>query len=174
MTSDVDELVTARLRLRALIPSDIDDLAALHSDPKVMLGRTGVAIPEGHSETEAWLGRALALPHGEGLGMFRVEYKTTGDFIGRGGIRPEAGTGQNEIVFALRSDHWGSGLGTELGQALWEHAARSGLTALVGDVLRGNVASQRILKGLGMAFIREQPYVDGTIVLRFEGRPAAA
>ena len=173
MTSEVTELVTARLRLRALVPSDIGDLAALHSDPKVMLGRNGVAIPEPQSETEAWLGRALALPHGGGLGMFHVEHKTTGEFIGRGGIRPEAGTGQNEIAFALRSDRWGSGLGTELGQALWEHAARSGLTTVVGDVLSGNVASERILKGLGMKFIKEHPYADGTMVLRYEGRPTA-
>lgn len=69
MTTEVTELVTARWRLRALVPSDIDDLAALHSDPKVMLGRNGIAIPERRSETEAWLGRALALPHGGGLGM---------------------------------------------------------------------------------------------------------
>jgi RimJ/RimL family protein N-acetyltransferase len=172
MTSEVTELVTDRLCLRALVPGDIADLASLHSDPRVMLGRNGVAIPEPRSETEAWLGRAMALTHGGGLGMFRVEHKTTAEFIGRGGIRPGVGTAQNEIAFALRSDLWGNGLGTELGHALWEHAAVSGLTTLVGDVLRGNIASQRILRGLGMAFIKEQPYADGSMVLRFEGRPA--
>jgi RimJ/RimL family protein N-acetyltransferase len=105
--------------------------------------------------------------------MFRVEDKTTGEFIGRGGIRPEAATGQIEIAYALRSDRWGIGLGTEVGQALWGHAAGSGLTTLVGDVLGDNVASQRILNGLGMSFIKEHRYADGAIVLTFEGRPAA-
>jgi hypothetical protein len=104
--------------------------------------------------------------------MFRVEDRSNGEFIGRAGNRPEAGTEQVEIAYALRSDRWGYGLGTELARALWEHAARSSLTALVGDVLPENIASQRILQRLGMSFVKEHRYTDGLMVRRFEGRPA--
>ena len=93
----------------------------------VMLGRNGVAIPEPRSETEAWLGRALALPHGGGLGMFRVEDKTTG--APSSGVRAfwlAADTDENAITYAVRSDHWGVGLGREVGRALWEARSEVG------------------------------------------------
>ncbi|MHB8509512.1 MAG: GNAT family N-acetyltransferase [Candidatus Dormibacteria bacterium] len=175
MTDQVGELISSRLRMRPLRPSDIDDLVALHSDPRVMEGRAGVATPEARRETESWLARALAVPHSGGLGLFRVEDRLTGEFIGRAGNRPEAGTEQIEIAYALRSDRWGIGLGTEMARLLWEHAARLDVTVLVGDVLVGNIASQRILQGLGMSVVKEYAYpADGMMVRRFEGRPRLA
>ncbi len=170
---EAQSLKTQRLLLRPLAPQDLDGMLALHSDPEVMFGRTGARIPESPEEVEAYLDRAVALPHRDGLGIFRIADVATGDFVGRAGLRPEAETGLPEITYAIRRDLWGIGLGTEVAQALWRHAARSGITHLLGDVLPGNRASRRILTGLGMRIIGQQRHSDGAIVLRFEGTPAA-
>ncbi len=57
MTDSFGEMITGRLRLRPLGPGDVEDLTVLHSDPQVMQGRTGLAVAEPRTETEAWLER---------------------------------------------------------------------------------------------------------------------
>jgi RimJ/RimL family protein N-acetyltransferase len=41
----VTEILTTRLRLTPLCADDFEELSAMYSDPEVMLGSSGAAVP---------------------------------------------------------------------------------------------------------------------------------
>jgi ribosomal-protein-alanine N-acetyltransferase len=161
------DILTSRLRVRPLADSDLDDLVALHLDPVVMLGSSGVATPRTRAMSEEWLRRTLTLPDGDGVGAFRLEERDTGAFVGRCGLRPEEGSGDTEIAYALVRHAWGQGLATEAATAVVQHGFDAGLTRIVACALAENPASLRVLEKVGMRRVREETTPVGWLV-RFE------
>jgi RimJ/RimL family protein N-acetyltransferase len=161
------DILTSRLRLRPLTESDLEDLVALNLDPLVMLGSTGVAAPRTRAMTEEWLRRTLATPDEAGWVTYRVEERDTGVFIGRCGLRPEEGSRETEIAYALVRHAWGRGLATEAATAVVQHGFDAGLTRIVGCALAENQASLRVLEKLGMRSVREETTPVGWLI-RFE------
>jgi RimJ/RimL family protein N-acetyltransferase len=161
------DILTTRLRLRPLEKSDLDDLVALHLEPLVMLGSSGVATPRTRALSEEWLRRTLTLADGDGLGAFRLEERDTGTFVGRCGLRLEEGSGDTEIAYALVRDAWGRGLATEAATAVLQHGFDAGMTRIVGCALAENQASLRVLEKVGMRRVREETTPVGWLV-RFE------
>ncbi len=142
-------LETDRLKLRLFRDSDLDAYAEMCGDPEVMkyLG-TGPM-----NRAEAWRNMAMVAGHWQlrGFGLWAVEDRASGEFIGRVGCwRPEGWPGL-EISWALKRSAWGHGYATEAGRASLDFALdRLEQTHVISMILSENVASIRVAKRLGM------------------------
>ena len=142
----MDELLTARLRLRRARRDDLADLHAVLSDPRAM--RYWSTPPHADlSQTRAWLESMIGAPPGES-DDFVIELRTgehRGVAVGKAGCWrvPEVG-------FILRPDLWGQGLaGEALGAVIPRVFDRFPIPALVADVDPRNTASLGLLARLG-------------------------
>jgi len=126
------ELETERLRLRKFREEDWDPYCVMCADPEVMryLG-TGVTF----SRDEAWRSIASMLGHWQlrGYGMWALESKQTGEFVGRAGFLNPAGWPGFELGWTLARPHWGKGYARE--------AAREALRHAFGELKRDRVIS---------------------------------
>jgi RimJ/RimL family protein N-acetyltransferase len=144
-------LLTARLRLRRLRPSDEPDLVALDSDPEVMryVGSPPGARPP--AETVARARRRIGSDHGP-YGWWRVEGRHDGAFHGLGLLLPMPDGDGIEVGYRLGRPSWGQGIATEAAAALVDYAlGGQGLPRVVAVVYPDNAASRRVLDKLGFA-----------------------
>jgi ribosomal-protein-alanine N-acetyltransferase len=78
----------------------------------------------------------------------------TGMFVGRGGLRRSTFAGSDcvEMLYAVRSDAWGTGYATEMAMVAVAHARRLGLAEVLAWTATTNGASWRVLERVGMHF----------------------
>ena len=148
-------LRTDRLTLTTWLPSDLDDLHAMHSDPETMRyvrhGR-----PDTFEESAALLERYLTEQSGRGWSRWRV-VDGSGRFVGRAGFGGEEE--RRELGYTLAREAWGRGLATEVALALvrWhrEHAPRADLRAYAA---LENAPSRRVLEKAGFVEVGSEEY----------------
>lgn len=144
-------LTTQRLLLRQWTDADRDPFARLSADPEVM---RWFPAPATAAESDALVDREVARIDENGWGLWAVELRATGAFLGFVGLAPDAFTGavdQVEIGWRLTSAHWGNGYATEAGRAALAHAFDVvGLPEVVSFTTAGNVASRRVMERLGL------------------------
>ena len=103
---------TERLVLRAFGESDLDVYARMCGDAEVMR-----YIGDGHtlSRDEAWRNMALIIGHWHlrGFGLWAVEERRSGTFVGRVGCWQPEGWPGLEVGWALDRAFWGKGYATE-------------------------------------------------------------
>jgi RimJ/RimL family protein N-acetyltransferase len=160
----IPTLETERLRLRALAPRDVDAYAAMMADPEVtrFLG-DGRPLDRG----EAWRQMAMFLGHWalRGFGLWAVEERATGAFLGRIGCFEPEGWPGFEIGYTLARAAWGRGFAREGAAAALRHARETlGRDAIISIIRPANAASIRVATALGAA-------ADGTV--DFFGAPAS-
>jgi RimJ/RimL family protein N-acetyltransferase len=159
-------LLTARLRLRRLRPSDEPDLIALDSDPEVMRyvgSPPGVRPP---AETVARARQRIGADQGP-YGWWRVEGRDDGAFHGLGLLLPMPDGDGIEVGYRLARASWRRGIATEAAAALVEYAlGGQGLPSLAAVVYPDNAASRRVLGKLGFAPDGPCEY-NGARVLRY-------
>ena len=106
-------LETERLRLRMFREADLDAYAAMSADPEVMryVGATGQPL----TRPEAWRQMAMFLGHWQlrGYGVWAVEERASGAFVGRIGLFNPDGWPGLECIWALARGAWGQGYATE-------------------------------------------------------------
>ena len=152
----VATLETPRLRLRPLVPDDLDPLTRIWTDPEV--ARFLLTKPRSGSEVAEMLDAMRA--HARRFGMWAVTLRATGELIGRCGFYPWAGARgvEPELAYLLAREHWGAGLASE--------AARAALDALflrhrppraVALARPEHSSSRRVLEKVGM---REEERVE--------------
>jgi RimJ/RimL family protein N-acetyltransferase len=148
-------LETPRLLLRPFRPADIEAYAAMCADPEVMryVGERGVL-----SREDAWRQMAMLAGHWHlrGFGMWAVEERATGGFVGRVGLHfPDGWPGQ-EIAWALVRAHWGRGFAFEAATAALSHAFESlGWLRAISLIDPANRRSIRLAERLGERFESE-------------------
>jgi RimJ/RimL family protein N-acetyltransferase len=145
----IPTLETARLLLRQFRQSDFEPLAALHADPVVMR-YLGDGKPRSRSET--WVAMASYLGHWElrGYGLWAVEEKATGEFVGRIGLLNPEGWPGLEVAWTLARARWGNGFATEGAKAALDYAfSVLGLDHLISLIHPDNVASIRVALRIG-------------------------
>lgn len=137
-------LTTARLRLRPLAPEDLDDVVALHADPRVMAFITGVA--EGReSVTRDSFPELLRRPAWAVL--------EDGVFLGWASLRLEGA--EAEIGYRLARAAWGQGRASEAARALVAFGMTDlGLARIWGQTMAVNTASRRVMEKAGLSFVR--------------------
>jgi RimJ/RimL family protein N-acetyltransferase len=118
---DIPTLETERLRLRPFRRSDIADYAALNADPEVTryLGGGG-AWDRGRS----WRHLAFLQGHWQlaGCGMWALERKETGTFLGMVGFAAPEGWPGFELAWTLARHAWGCGYATEGARTALDYA----------------------------------------------------
>jgi RimJ/RimL family protein N-acetyltransferase len=144
-----DAIETARLRLRPFRGEDLDAYAALCADIEVMryIG-TGVALSRG----DAWRSIAGMLGHWQllGYGMWALERKSDGAFLGRAGFLNPPGWPGFEIGWTLAREHWGQGYASEAARRALAYAFGVLKRERVVSLIRpGNERSIRVAEKLG-------------------------
>jgi len=141
-----------RLRLRAIEPDrDAAPMLALLNDPGFIrfIGDRDV-----RDETQARDYIALRVLPGyalNGFGMYAIERRSDGAWLGNAGLVRRDGLPGPDIGYAVLSGFAGQGYAGEAARAVFAHArAELGLHDLYGITDLDNVASGKILRGLGM------------------------
>jgi ribosomal-protein-alanine N-acetyltransferase len=81
--------------------------------------------------------------------------RTSGAFVGRGGLRhvEVAGSAEVELAYAVMAAFWGCGLAGEMAAALLRHGGER--LGLHGITLTTNAASRRVMEKPGFRFERD-------------------
>jgi RimJ/RimL family protein N-acetyltransferase len=143
-------LETPRLILRGWRPEDFDPYAAMLADDETT--RFVTARGRALSRTEAWNETAWLVGHWQllGFGMFVLEERSTGAFLGRlGPLRPPAWP-DFEIAWGLVPRARGRGYATEAARAAidWSFATFP-LDRIVSVIHPRNAASRKVAERLG-------------------------
>ena len=163
MTLDVPRLDTERLLLRGLEPRDFEAYAAMVADPEVT---RFLADGRPLSRADAWRQMAMLVGHWalRGFGVWAVEERATGAFLGRVGCFQPEGWPAFEIAYTLARHAWGKGYAREAAAASLQYARETlGRDAIVSVIRPDNAASIRVATSLGAV-------PDGTV--EFFGAPA--
>ena len=149
-----ETLETERLKLRHFVEADLDDYARMCADPEMM---RYIGLQNVMSRSDAWRSLAMLLGHWQlrGYGMWAVEEKATGAFIGRLGLHYPEGWPAIEVGWFITRTRWGQGLATEGGRAAITFAFdRLNLDRISSVIHPENKASIRVAEKLDMRLER--------------------
>jgi ribosomal-protein-alanine N-acetyltransferase len=147
------EIETQRLRLRQLVPDDLDAYhRSIYADAEVMRFMPG-GQPRPRETAARFLERSLRHWEAQGFGPWGVTLKQGGGLIGHCGLFYVEEVRQVEVMYALAQEHWGKGLATEGAKASLRFGFEQlGLARIVAFVMPENIASVRVIEKLGMCF----------------------
>lgn len=149
--------------------TDLADMAELLGDPEVM---AFYSRAKSRSETLAWIEWNQRLYRERGFGLWLIETRDAGRFVGDCGLTPQEVNGSVEIElgYHVRSSLQGRGYATEAAAASRDYARDVlGLERLVAIIDPGNVASQRVAEKVGLALETETEH-SGKPVRVYVGR----
>ena len=145
-------LETERLRLRRWTDADRELFAAMNADSEVMEHFPGVLTRE---ESDELVERIEAGFLRDGFGLWAVEVRETGEFVGFTGLNPVEFethfTPAVEVGWRLARSAWGNGYATEAGRAALTFGfERVGLAEIVSFTTAANRRSRAVMERLGM------------------------
>ncbi len=148
----VPELLTERLVLRRWRPEDRAPFAAMNADAAVM---EFLPAPLSRAQSDALAERADGLFDALGYGLWALELRATGEFVGFTGLAPMPegvpGAGGVEVGWRLAQPFWGRGLATEAARAAlrfgFENAGLSEVNSITAVI---NVRSRAVMERIGM------------------------
>lgn len=144
---------TARLLLREWQDSDLDPFFKINSCPNVCEYLAGPLTQE---KSDALVTYIIGHMRQHGFGLYAVEVKDTGEFIGFTGLNIPAFDAPFmpavEIGWRLAYAHWGKGYATEAAKAVRDYGFSTlGLKEIVSFTVPANVRSRRVMEKIGMA-----------------------
>jgi ribosomal-protein-alanine N-acetyltransferase len=147
---------TERLRLRPFTDADRDTVARWNADPVLTRHLAGVQTRE---QSDAAVDRWLRHWDEHGFGLLAVEWRATGELIGRSGPQyHRAWPDDPEVGWALDPAWWGRGIATEAGRASVEWVfGPLGFARAVSITTEANVASRGVMKRLGFELLTVVP-----------------
>jgi ribosomal-protein-alanine N-acetyltransferase len=160
-------LMTERLTLRPLLPDDAEAYAAMRYHPEVAKWLPPSAVPDpvaavhGTIErfTAAWDERRYAP-----WGVFRE-----GRLIGHCGLNYVPDFGETEVLWALHPEAWGKGYATEVARAALAYGFDTlGLALIFAITFPDNLASQAVMKRLGLGYRRRVDYKGLSDIVWFD------
>ncbi len=149
------ELETDRLLLRRWRAADREAFADLNADPEVMRHFSGTMT---QAESDAFVDRIEGLFERQGFGLWALEVKDGGTFIGFTGLNPMPpgvpGEGGMEVGWRLARRGWGHGYATEAARAAVAFAFdQLQLPELFSMTAVSNTRSQAVMQRLGMSLL---------------------
>ena len=168
----MDELLTARLRLRHWRDDDLAELRRLDRDPRFVRFLSADGSLRSEEETAArlaWMQRDW-VEHG--FGRWAVEERETGRFVGHAGpgvhrLWPD----DPELGYGIDPELWGRGYATEAARAALAHGWETlGFERVVSLIHPQNVASIRVAERLGERRVATVPWPEGGADLLVYGR----
>ena len=159
---------TKRLILREVLDSDLEGFYELDADPEVhrYLGNKPI---ESLKEAQQAIDFIRKQYTERGVGRFALVEKSSGDFIGWSGLK--FNTGEKEAIgkkndfydvgYRLIPRYWNKGYATESSLAALNLGFNDlQLQTIVGAAETGNIASNKVLKKIGLLFMEEFQYED--------------
>jgi RimJ/RimL family protein N-acetyltransferase len=147
----IPELLTDRLRLRGFRDDDRGPFAAMNEDPRVMEHFPG---PLTAAESDALLDRILDRWASDELGLWAVERREDGAFLGFTGLVLERGMPFSpavEVGWRFAVDAWGHGYATEAARAAVGFGfGDRGLEDILSWTVPANLPSRRVMERIGM------------------------
>jgi RimJ/RimL family protein N-acetyltransferase len=142
---------TERLRLRDWTDADAEPFARLNDDPRVM---EFFPARLDRAASDALMARIRAAIAERGYGLYAVEEKAAGTFIGFVGLAhvdfPPVAPAV-EIGWRLARESWGQGYASEAATAVRDHAFTTlQLPELVSFTAEWNQPSRRVMERIGM------------------------
>ena len=143
---------TERLVLRQWRQSDREPFAALNADPEVM---RHFPAPLDRAASDAFVDRAAAAIEETGWGIWALEERSTGRFLGFTGLAVPRFTAHFtpavEVGWRLARSAWGHGYATEAARAAVAVGfAELGLEQIVSFTVPANARSRAVMERLGM------------------------
>jgi RimJ/RimL family protein N-acetyltransferase len=147
-----DLLETERLLLRRWRDSDRGPFAALNGDPETLVYFPATLT---RTESDALVDRIEARFERDGYGLWALEVKEAGQFIGYAGLAPMPegvpGAGGTEIGWRLARSAWHHGYATEAARAAldvaFDQAARPEIWSITAIL---NTPSQAVMRRIGL------------------------
>jgi RimJ/RimL family protein N-acetyltransferase len=171
--AEIPTLKTERLIMRGWREADLDPYAEMCADSEVMR-YIGSGRPL--ERDEAWRQIAIFIGHWtlRGYGLWALERKADGGFVGRVGLwRPEGWPGL-ELGWSLARSCWGQGYATEAGQAAMDFAWDGlGARELISLIHPDNQPSRRVAERLGMQVDRREMLGAMEVLVFRRSRPPA-
>jgi RimJ/RimL family protein N-acetyltransferase len=148
----VTDLETARLLLRPWRQEDLDPYARICADPEVTRYVSG---PLSRQESEEQVSRFVRHWEERGFGLWAVEYRASGAFIGFIGLLHQhdwpIGEDKTEVGWRLDRAFWGQGLATEGAQTSVRYGFEQlGLERIISIINPKNLASRRVAEKAGL------------------------
>jgi RimJ/RimL family protein N-acetyltransferase len=143
---------TPRLLMREWYEEDLAPFAALNADPVVM---EHFVAPLTRMESDAFAARIQERLDEHGYGLWALEVRDTGEFIGFTGLAlqtfPAHFTPAVEVGWRLARRAWGHGYATEAARVALDHGfGPVGLDEIVSMTAVTNIRSQRVMQRIGM------------------------
>ena len=147
---------TNRLRLRRFTDHDRDAVARWNADAEFTRHLAGVQTRE---QSDAVFDRWQRHWDEHGFGLLAVEWKETGELIGRTGPQyHRVWADDPEVGWALDRGWWGQGIATEAGAAAVGWAFRElGQQRVVSITTEENTASRNVMAKLGFSLLTIVP-----------------
>lgn len=154
---------TKRLMLRELLPTDVEGMFELDSDPEVhkYLGNKPVKSREDVRNVIEFI-RKQYVDHG--IGRWAVIEKATNNFIGWSGLKYVVKDENNpfnyyDLGYRLIRKYWGKGFATESSIASLNYGFTDlNLEEILGRADVRNIASQSVLLKSGLKYIETTAY----------------
>ncbi|HSP47284.1 MAG TPA: GNAT family N-acetyltransferase [Clostridiaceae bacterium] len=143
-------LETERTYLRRMTWDDLDDLKEILQDEEVMY-----AYEHAFSDAEVrnWMETTLRRYEEDGLALYAVIDKETGEFLGQEGLTFQEVNGRREleIGYLFKLKNWNKGYATEVAIALKEYACIVlGMEKVISLIRDTNLPSQKVAVRSGM------------------------
>ena|ERR1019366_1913936 len=131
---------------------DREPFARMNADARVMEFFPKTLTREESDATADWIESSFAK---HGFGLYALELRETGEFIGFTGLAVPAFDAPFmpcvEVGWRVAFDHWGRGLATEAARAALRHGFEElGLTEIVAFTVPANERSRMVMEKIGM------------------------
>lgn len=153
---------TERLLLREIVETDAAGFFELDSDPAVhrYLGNKPVKTLE---ECQRIIQHVRKQYVENGIGRWAIVDKITQDFIGWSGLKYEKNLREGiyyyDLGYRLKKKYWGKGIATETAKAALRYGFQQlNLPEICAAAHLENIASNTILKKIGLAFVETFEY----------------
>lgn len=143
-------LSTERLNLRKMTRKDAENLMVIFADTVAMKHYPST---KNENETKKWIDWTLNNYTNYGVGLWIVEDKKTGDFLGQCGIVPQEVDGEieMEIGYLFARHVWGNGYATEAALACKEYGFKKlKKEKMISLIDSANINSIKVAERIGM------------------------
>jgi RimJ/RimL family protein N-acetyltransferase len=156
-------LETERTYLRRMTWDDLDDLKEILQDEEVMYAYEHAFS---NAEVRNWIETTLRRYDEDGMALYAVIDKETGEFLGQEGLTFQEVNGRREleIGYLFKKKNWNKGYATEVAIALKEYAfVVLGMEKVISLIRDTNLPSQKVAVRNGMV-------IEETIYKHYMGR----
>jgi RimJ/RimL family protein N-acetyltransferase len=153
------DLRTERLAFREMTDADLDAMADLLGDSRVM---SYYPRPKTRKEAQHWIDWNRANYQDLGFGLWIIE-TPDGQFVGDCGLTVQEVEGEREVEvgYHVRPGFQNQGLATEAARAVKAVAVQRDIPRLIAIINPKNVPSQRVAEKIGLRYERTADHPNG-------------